>query len=43
LMICFAIISVRGSSRSLTQRVCNALLVCLCDAANLFRLEGRVL
>jgi hypothetical protein len=24
LMICFAIISVRGSSRSLTQRVCNA-------------------
>jgi hypothetical protein len=24
LMICFAIVSVRGSSRSLTLRVCNA-------------------
>ena len=33
LMICFAIISVRGSSRSLTQRVCNA-----CSYASLMRL-----
>src|ERR1700736_1913591 len=33
LMICFAIISVRGSSRSLTQRVCNA-----CSYAPVMRL-----
>src|SRR6266403_2245298 len=33
LMICFAIISVRGSSRSLTQRVCNA-----CSYASVMRL-----
>ena len=33
LMICFAIVSVRGSSRSLTQRVCNA-----CSYASVMRL-----
>jgi hypothetical protein len=33
LMICFAIISVRGSSRSLTQRVSNA-----CSYASVMRL-----